>query len=265
MPPMPAIPRRVSIIVPTFREEPNIEPLVRRTFAATRTAGTEAELIIVDDDSQDGTAELVQRLESDLPIRIIVRKGEKGLSSAVVTGFREAAFDRLLVLDADLQHPPELIPRLVEALDDPNCDFVIGTRYAGEGTIAENWPWYRRLGSRFATLLARPLAPLTDPMSGFFALPRSTWEAAAPHVDPLGYKIALEIYVKARCRNPVEIPIRFEARHAGASKLNLWTQLAYQRHLRRLYAFRFPKLVWTFRLALLAALACVGYVVYRHW
>lgn len=258
-------PRRVSIVVPTFRESPNIEPLVRRAFAATRAAGMDAELIIVDDDSRDGSAEIVDRLRAEFPVRILVRKEERGLSSAVVAGFREAAFERLLVLDADLQHPPELIPKLTAALDDPTCDFVVGTRYGGSGSIAENWPWHRRLGSRIATLLARPLAPLSDPMSGFFALRRSTWEQTAAKVNPLGYKIALEIYVKARCRKPVEVPIRFEARHAGESKLDLRTQLAYRRHLRRLYAFRFPKLVWTFRGIMLAAVAVVGYVVYRRW
>lgn len=253
----------VSIIVPTYREAPNIEPLVRRAFAATRKAGIEAEMIVVDDNSQDGTDRIVHDLAANYPVRILVRKEDRGLSSAVVAGFKQATLDRLLVLDADLQHPPEMIPKLVAALDDPTCDFVVGSRYGTGGAIADSWPWYRRLGSFAATLLARPLTPIRDPMSGFFALRRSTWEQAAQRVSPLGYKIGLELYVKARCKNPIEIPIRFESRAAGESKLSFRTQLAYRRHLRRLYVFRFPKLVWTFRLVMLAVVGYVVYLVFR--
>lgn len=253
----------VSIIVPTYREAPNIEPLVRRTFSATREAGIEAEMIIVDDNSQDGAEQIVSRLAANYSVRILVRKQDRGLSSAVVAGFQQAKFDRLLVLDADLQHPPEMIPKLVAALDDPDCDFVVGSRYGSGGAIADSWPWYRRLGSLAATLLARPLTPVHDPMSGFFALRRAAWERAAARVSPLGYKIGLELYVKAGCRSPVEIPIRFESRAAGESKLNLRTQLDYQRHLCRLYAFRFPKLVWTLRLVMLGVVGYVVYLVFR--
>ena len=253
----------VSMIVPTYREAPNIEPLIRRAFAAVGEAGIQAEMIVVDDDSQDGTERIVHALAASYPVRILVRREERGLSSAVVAGFRQAKFDRLLVLDADLQHPPEMIPKLIAALDDPACDFAVGSRYGAGGAIADSWPWYRRLGSFTATILARPLAPLRDPMSGFFALRRSTWIEAAADVSPLGYKIGLELYVKARCHHPVEIPIRFESRAGGESKLNFRTQLAYRRHLRRLYAFRFPKLVWTFRLVMLAVVGYVAYLVVR--
>lgn len=260
--PMPA-PNAVSIIVPTFREAPNIEPLVRRAFAAMKSAGVVAEMIIVDDNSQDGTEQVVSRLSAEFPVKLIVRREERGLSSAVVAGFMEAKNERIVVLDADLQHPPEMIPTLAAALDDPACDFVIGTRYAQGGSVAESWPWHRRLGSLAATLLARPLTPVSDPMSGFFAIRRSTWGQAASKINPLGYKIALELYVKCGCKQPVEVPIRFESRVAGESKLTFATQLAYRRHLQRLYAFRFPKLVWTFRLVMLAVVGYVGYLIVR--
>lgn len=230
-----------SIIVPTYREAPNIEPLVTRIFEATTQAGIGVELIIVDDDSQDGTEQIVERLREQYPVRLVVRRGERGLSGAVLAGFREAKFDQFIVLDADLQHPPEMVPQLSARLNQGDCDFVIGTRYSRNGSVAADWPIVRRLGSAVATLLARPLARLSDPMSGFFAIHRRTWEQAAP-LDPIGYKIALELFVKGRCRRPAEVPITFASRTAGASKASFAEGRRYLRHLARLYRFRFPRL-----------------------
>jgi len=228
----------VSIIVPTFREAFNVTALIERTFAALRDFRLPVEMIVVDDDSQDGTDAVIQSLQARLSVRLIVRKGERGLSGAVLRGFQEARYDRFVVLDADLQHPPELIPRFVEKLDAGDCDFVIGTRYAPGGQIEGSWPWHRRVFSRAATLLARPLMPVSDPMSGFFALRRETWEQAA-NLNPIGYKIALELYVKCACRRPAEIPITFGLRQAGASKLSAGVAVRYLQHLLRLYRFRY--------------------------
>ncbi len=234
----------ISIVVPTFREAPNIEPLLRRIFAALGPAAASSELIIVDDDSRDGTEQIVEGLRAAFPVRLMIRRGERGLAGAVVAGLNEARGQRLVVLDADLQHPPELIPEVAGRLSEEGCEFVMATRYAGAGSVADDWPWYRRFASRFATWLARPVARLSDPMSGFFGLTRQTWERAAPYVDPIGYKIALEIFVKARCQSAAEVPIAFTARHAGKSKLGLGAQWAYVRHLVRLYRFRFPRRFW---------------------
>ena len=194
-------PPAVSVVVPTFREAPNIKPLVERVSAVLGKTGRDFELIIVDDHSQDGTEEIVDSLPGCFPVRLIVRRGERGLSSAVVTGFREARYDRFVVMDADLQHPPEMLGALVDRLEQEDCDFVIGTRYLGAGAIDEGWPVLRRLASRVATALARPLMPLSDPMSGFFALRRSTFDRAEK-LDPIGYKIGLELFVKCRCARP---------------------------------------------------------------
>ncbi len=207
-----------SIIVPTFREAANLDTLIKRCFQATQSAAIEAELIIVDDDSNDGTEAVIEKIVESYPVKLVVRKSKRGLATAVLTGFRHAAGEKFVVLDADLQHPPEMIPALLQALDDNNCDFALGSRYAQGGGIEDSWPWYRRLTSRVATMLANPLAPLADPMSGFFAITRKIWEDAA-HLNPLGYKIALELYVKGGCSKPVEIPIRFATRRAGRSKL----------------------------------------------
>ena len=232
----------VSIIVPTYKESANLRPLIERIFAATEPRGINAELIIVDDDSRDGTVEIVQQLEGQHPVRLIVRTQERGLSSAVLAGFAESRGDLLVVLDADLQHPPEAIPDLLERLDQNNCDFVLATRYAGGGAIDQEWPWSRKLASRLASLLARPLTPLSDPMSGYFALPKTTWERAE-RLSPIGYKIALELFVKARCQKPAEVPITFETRQAGSSKASAVEFVRYLRHLARLYHFRFPWLI----------------------
>ncbi|MFQ5414134.1 MAG: polyprenol monophosphomannose synthase [Phycisphaerae bacterium] len=257
--PMSAARPAASIIVPTFREAANVESLVERVFAATRTAGIDAELIIVDDDSRDGIDTVVEALASRYAVRLIVRHGARGLSGAVLRGFAEARSDRFVVLDADLQHPPELVPALLAKLDDPDCDFVLGTRYGRGGRIVADWPWRRRMISRIATWLATPLAPLSDPMSGFFALPRSTWTRAR-RLDPIGYKIGLELYVKGRCRGPAEVAIQFDTRAAGTSKFDTRETLRFVRHLARLYRFRYPWLVWA---AILCAVGIAIAVVRR--
>ncbi|UCG16951.1 MAG: polyprenol monophosphomannose synthase [Phycisphaerales bacterium] len=234
---MPPNRPRVSIIVPTYREADNLRPLTRRVFEALREARLDAELIIVDDNSCDGSAEIVDELRAQYPVRIVVRTTERGLSSAVLRGFAEARHDILVVLDADLSHPPEMIPELVRCIDRGHADFVIGSRYVTGAHIEASWSFLRRLNSRVATLLARPLTPARDPMSGFFALSRATLSRAAP-LDPIGYKIGLELMVKARCRTCVEVPITFADRTAGASKLTFAQQVRYLRHLMRLYRFR---------------------------
>lgn len=247
----------VSIIVPAYREAPNIAPLVTRSFAALRKAGMTGELIIVDDNSNDGTEAAVASLQAGHPVRLIVRRHERGLSSAVLRGFDEARNDIFVVLDADLQHPPELIPDLVRRLERGDCEFVMATRYGG-GAVSQEWPWYRRLGSLAATALARPMAPTTDPMSGFFALYRRTWQQAE-RLDPIGYKIALELIVKCRCRSLGEVPIEFSERTAGESKASAAEAVRYLRHLGRLYRFRFPGAYY----GVLIALA--GWLVVAIW
>ncbi|HEY3242735.1 MAG TPA: polyprenol monophosphomannose synthase [Phycisphaerae bacterium] len=243
---MPAMPPRISVIVPTYREASNLAEVTRRVFAGTRSAagGLEAELIFVDDDSRDGSVEIVQELAREYAVRIMVREGERGLSSAVLAGFEAAQFDVLAVMDADLQHPPEKLPALVAPIVAGTADFVIGSRYVDAATVAQRWPWYRRLNSRIATLLAAPLVQVRDPMSGFFALHRRTLQRARD-LNPVGYKIALELMVKAsgpgsagrlRC---LEVPIVFAERHAGQSKLTFRVQMRYLAHLAQLYWFRY--------------------------
>ncbi len=175
------------------------------------------------------------------------------MASAVVAGMNQAEGEVLLCLDADLSHPPEKIPELYQALTQGNgpADFVMGSRYVAGGGTDEDWGWFRWINSRVATWLARPLTRVSDPMAGFFALRRSDF-ARAEELDPVGFKIALELIVKCRCRHVAEVPIQFHDRQHGESKLNLREQINYLRHLKRLYAHRYKNLTW------LVLFGCVG-------
>jgi dolichol-phosphate mannosyltransferase len=230
----------LSIIVPTYREADNIQPLVRRIRAALASM-PDYEIIFVDDNSQDGIADRVQELRlAGAPVRLIVREGERGLSSAVFRGFREAQGDLLLCMDADLSHPPESIPLMIETLTKQHADLVVGSRYIPGGSIEKEWGVYRWLNSRVALGLARPLTSLRDATAGFFLLPRRIFEQGRDFY-PIGYKVLLEISVKCPCRKVVEVPIRFADRKLGHSKLNFREQIHYLLHLRRLYDYRFRR------------------------
>ncbi len=226
-------PAPLSIVVPTFNERENIAPLARRIFQAVDPAHTD--LLLVDDNSPDGTAQVATALASDYPVRSLVRTTDRGLATAVIAGLRAARGDLIVSMDADLSHPPERIPALLEPLNDPTVNMTIGSRFVPGGKVDLHWPAHRRLNSWVARMLARPLTPVRDMMAGFFAVRRDSLRLDGLH--PIGYKIALELIVRHRWRNVVEVPITFSDRHAGQTKLNLAEQLRYLRHLARLYAF----------------------------
>jgi dolichol-phosphate mannosyltransferase len=235
--------RPISIVVPTFCEAANIPILTRQLFDSLRAADVSAELIFVDDDSGDGSEEAVGELAAEYDVRIIVRKGQRGLSSAVLRGFAEAKHDILVCMDADLSHPPESVPAVVAPVAAGEADFAIGSRYVAGGRTKDDWGLLRWINSKGATLMARPLTAVRDPMAGFFCIPRSVLRRAEQAgLNPIGYKVALEIMIKARCRSVREIPIEFADRLHGESKLTLRQQLQYIRHLMRLYRFRWPVL-----------------------
>jgi dolichol-phosphate mannosyltransferase len=227
----------VSIVVPTFREAESLPSLIERV-KALRQSGLDLELLIVDDDSRDGT-EALMAARTEPWLQLFVRTTDRGLSQAVLYGLRKARGEQLVVMDADLSHPPEVIPQMLDTLR-AGADFVLGSRYVPGGTTADSWGLFRFLNSKVATVLARPLTSVSDPMSGFFALPRSVF-LRAENPSPLGYKIGLELLVRCGCSNVQEIPIHFSNREHGESKLTLQQQLLYVRHLARLYRFRLRK------------------------
>ncbi len=221
----------ISVITPTFNERENILNLVKRVHNAL--VGYAYELIIVDDNSPDGTAEFAESLSGEYPLRVICRRNERGLSSAVIAGFRQARGKILGVIDADLQHPPEEIPALIHSIED-GADVAIGSRYILGGGI-RGWSVKRKLVSQVATTLARLFLPsirkTKDPMSGFFMVRREVIENV--ELRPIGYKILLEVLAKGKLtpHKVREVPYTFQEREAGKSNLNMKEQVNYLKHL----------------------------------
>lgn len=226
----------VDVVVPAYQESENVKPLIARIAAVREASDFDINVFIVDDNSQDGTEEAVAALDLDW-VNLIVRKTDRGLSSAVLRGLEEGSGDIVLVMDADLSHPAEAIPSMVNEIAS-GADFVVGSRYIEGGSTDDNWGFYRWLNSQAATLLARPFVNIKDPMSGFFAMPRKQFDKAE-ELNPIGYKIGLELVVKCGCKRAVEVPIHFTDRIHGESKLTLSEQLKYVQHVRRLFLFKY--------------------------
>lgn len=225
----------LSLISPTFNEKENITPLVERVHKALSKYSYE--LIVVDDNSPDGTSELAKSLSSKYPLKVIVRTSERGLASAVVAGFDQATGEVLGVIDADLQHPPEEIPALLEAIRG-GADVAIASRYVEGGNI-EGWSTRREIISKGAKLLATILLPSTrkikDPLAGFFLFKRKVIDGVV--LTPTGYKILLEVLVRGNASQIAEVPYTFKERERGKSNLTLREQLNFLKHLSRLAWF----------------------------
>ena len=186
--------------------------LVPRLAAAL--AGHTWELIIVDDGSPDGTADIAESYADVHPVRVVRRPGKAGLASAVLAGFAQARGDVLLVMDADLSHPPEAVPLLVTAIEG-GADLAVGSRYV-QGGGTEDWPLKRRVVSRAACLVGNVLVPIRDCTSGFFAIRRSAIEGVK--LNPIGFKIGFEVMARGRYKKAVEVPYVFRDRELGKSK-----------------------------------------------
>jgi dolichol-phosphate mannosyltransferase len=226
----------ISVVIPTYNEAAVIEETLRRSAAALRSVGEEFELIVVDDSSADGTAKLAEALAAEFPVRVLRRPGRLGLATAVLDGWAMARGDLLAVMDADLQHPPEILGELVKALRRPGTDLALASRYTSGGGIPE-WSLIRRFMSWGATQLAASVLPLTlagvsDPMSGMFALRKPVLEGI--QLNPVGYKILLEVLAKGRYSKFAEVPYVFVQRGHGSSKLGTRQYIEYLFHLARL-------------------------------
>lgn len=211
----------VSIIVPTLDEVDNIDLLLKSLLALPST-DCGFEILIADGGSTDGTIDLVRKWEARAPVRLITGAGRRGLAGDVLTAAAYAAGSIVVVMDADLSHPPERIPDLVRAIVDGKSDMVVGSRYVAGGATPD-WPKTRRLLSRLGGALAWPLSELRDPMSGFFAVRKERLLAIDPEAS--GFKIGLEIIAEGGGRLRVsEVPIVFHDRVRGTSKIG-WTQM----------------------------------------
>jgi dolichol-phosphate mannosyltransferase len=229
----------VSIVVPTYEEAENIPELLSRIDTALKDAGVTYEVVVVDDYSGDGTEYVVERLRAEgYPLRLITRRDQRDLSSAVLRGFYASKGEILVCMDADLSHPPESLPALIGPVEKGQADFVVGSRYVEGGRVAEEWGMLRWLNSKVASFFARPLTRIKDPMSGFFALSRATFSRGS-NFNPVGYKIGLELIVRCEPERVLEIPINFAERKRGSSKLSVREQLKYLIHIAQLLAYRY--------------------------
>jgi len=222
-----------SVVLPTYEERGSLAVLDPRLRAAVGPG--RGEILVVDDGSPDGTGAMVAEFARSGPYNLLQRSARLGLASAVLEGIGHAASDVVLVMDADGSHPPEVIPSIVRPILEGRAEFVLASRHL-PGATSLGLTGARRLVSRGAQLLAWPLTPVTDPMSGFFAFHRRILSRAT--LAPVGYKIALEILVRCRPRPVVEVPYDFAPRIAGESKLGSDQFGQYLRHLGRLYAAR---------------------------
>ena len=222
-------------MIPTYNEKDNLDDLVRRITVACTADGIDPEIVIVDDNSPDGTGDRAEELAKTYRIKVIHRTGKLGLSSAVIEGFGASSGSIYVVMDADLSHPPEKIPDMIKEIQEGRAEVVVGSRYIEGGSI-ENWPFYRKFISKGATLIARGLTKVKDPMSGFFALRKEVLDGV--ELNPIGYKIGLEILVKGKYSKVVEVPIRFANRKTGSSKLGGSEMLKYVDHVSMLYEHR---------------------------
>ncbi len=211
----------LSIIVPTFNERENIGRLVDLLEACL--VGVRWELIVVDDDSPDNTADLVRGLARvNAHIRCVQRIGRRGLSSACLEGMLASSAPFLAVMDGDLQHDERLLPEMLRQLKEGSYDLVIGSRYMAGGSIGQ-WDEMRAKTSRWATSMSRPWVPegLTDPMSGFFALRRDTFDLLVRRTSGLGFKLLLDLFASSpRLLRFKELPFEFRTRQAGESKVD---------------------------------------------
>jgi dolichol-phosphate mannosyltransferase len=235
----PVFARKLALAIPTLCEADNIPELLGCVRAVLDALNVDYEILIVDDDSCDGTADVVSALaREDERIRLLVRKGQRGLSGAILHGWENTDATIVGVMDADFQHPPELLAEFAKAIAS-GCDLVIGSRYALGGGFGR-WNVIRRFLSASGVWATWPLQRVglrvKDPLSGFFFVRRECLSGI--EFQQSGFKLLLEILVRARISSVREIPFAFGQRHRGSSKANIEVALEYGRLLARLYCER---------------------------
>src|ERR1017187_1535982 len=236
----------ISVVIPTYNEAAVIEETLQRAAASLRSAAEDFEIVVVDDSSADGTAERVKSLAGQIPVRVLRRPRRLGLATAVLDGWAAARGEVWGVSYGALHRPPETLAALARAVRHEGADLAIGSRYVPGGGTSD-WTWVRRFISRTATHMAATVLPLKlatvgDPMSGIFMVRASALRDAK--LNPLGYKILLEVIAKAHYKKLVEVPYVFQERERGASKLGARQYVEYLQHLMRLAVGTGQFLAW---------------------
>ena len=232
---------QISIILPTYNESQNIVSILE-LIGKNIPKGVSTQTIVVDDNSPDGTGKIVEEYISEIKkiaentIDVIHRKAKNGLSSAILNGIQSAKGETIIVMDSDFSHPPQILPKMIEAFKKYQCDLVVASRYITGGGI-QGWTTKRKLMSKVATIIAtKGLGVKTkDPMSGFFAFKKNIIKEL--NLDAIGYKFLLEMLVKTKGINVKEIPYTFENRKFGSSKLDSSTIIDYLKSVLKLYKY----------------------------
>ena len=230
---------QISIILPTYNESTNIVKILE-SISKSIPKNIFAEAIIVDDNSPDGTGKIVEdylqnmKKMTNYTIEIIHRKAKSGLASAILNGVQKAKSNTIIVMDSDFSHPPQIIPKMIEAFKQYQCDLVVASRYITGGNI-QGWTTKRKLMSKIATIIAKKGLDVKtkDPMSGFFAFKKNIINEL--NFDALGFKFLLELIVKTKGINIKEIPYTFENRRFGSSKMDSSTIIDYFKSVWKLY------------------------------
>jgi dolichol-phosphate mannosyltransferase len=225
-------PPDLTLVVPTYNERDRLAELVRALFDATAAASVALELVIVDDNSPDGTGALADELARAYRMQVVHRAGKLGLGTAVVAGFAVATAEIFGVMGADFSHPPALVPKMLAAFRATQADVLVASRYVPGGSTPD-WPFKRRVLSRLGCLLARGLSPIRDAASGFFLIRRDIARDVA--IKAGGFKICLELIVRGAPGTLVELPYRFDDRELGESKMSMREASGYLLQLRDLY------------------------------
>lgn len=231
----------LSVIIPTYNESKNIELMIIRVFDSLKRQKVNAELIVVDDSSPDGTADLATGMAKDYPVRVYIRTKRAGPGPAILDGIRLADAPVACVMDGDLSHPPEVLPEMYKLIKEGKALLVIGSRHVKGGSTSK-WIWYRKFFSWGARMLGKFLTPVSDLTSGYFMFDKKILEGA--DINPIGCKVGLELMVKGNHQGKVvEYPIVFAERAAGESKMGWRETRQYVEHLLALSLYKISRIL----------------------
>ncbi len=226
----------LSVIIPTFNESKNIETMIIRVSACLKQVKIAGEILIIDDSSPDGTAELAKKMGGHSLVRVYIRAVRQGPGPAIMDGIRLADAPIACVMDGDLSHPPEALPGMYQLIKEGKALLVIGSRHVKGGGTSK-WIWYRKFFSWGARQLGKLLTPVNDLTSGFFMFDKDIFDPAK--INPIGCKVGLELMVKGEHRGKViEFPIIFAERSAGESKMGWRETRQYLQHLLALAVYK---------------------------
>ena len=228
----------ISVVIPTYNEANTIAEVIEQISLSFKDSGASLEFIVVDDSSTDDTVKAAESLKDRCNVKVIVRKNERGLATAVLRGFREASGRLFAVIDGDMQHPPEVIARLFNGLTGHNADMAVASRkVAGGGT--SDWEYHRAVISAAATVIAKLCLPVTlrkvrDATTGCFMFKRECVDLSK--LSPLGFKIFLEVLARGKFGKIVEVPYIFNQRSKGVSKMTFKQDALFILHLMKIGA-----------------------------